>query len=78
MAGQIFAESEELKKAGLTEDVKKLKKANDYLKNAEKNLEESIKQCGIEANKRASAEAKLAMNAGLVDLMTKTVTMLMS
>ena len=57
---------------------KKLKKANDYLKNAEKNLEESIKQCGIEANKRASAEAKLAMNAGLVDLMTKTVTMLMS
>ena len=56
----------------------KLKKASDDLKNAEKSLEESIKQCGIEANKRASAEAKLAMNAGLVDLMTRKVTMLTS
>ena len=78
VAGQIFAELEELKKAGLTADVKKkLKKANDGLKNAEKNLEESIKQCGIEANKRASAEAELTRNAGLVDLMTRTVTMMM-
>ena len=78
MAGQIFAELEELKKAGLTADVKKkLKKANDGLKNVEKNLEESIKQCGIEANKRASAEAELTRNAGLVDLMTRTVTMMM-
>ena len=47
----------------------KLKKANDYLKNTEKNLEESIKQCSIEANKRASAEAELTRNEGLEDLM---------
>ena len=79
VAGQIFAELEEQKKAGLTADVKKkLKKANNDLKKAEKNMEELIKQCGIEANKRASAEAQLAWNTGLTNLMTRTLTMMMS
>ena len=48
------------------------------LRKQKKNMEELIKQCGIEANKRASAEAQLAWNTGLTNLMTRTLTMMMS
>ena len=78
----MFKELETLKKSGgnaeSAELKKKLKKSSEDVKNAEKNLEESIKQCGIEANKRANAEAELARTSGLIDLLTRTVTMMNS
>ena len=82
VAGKMFNDMEEMRKAGgnakTVELKKKIKKVNEDLKNTERNLEEFIRQCGIEASKRASAEAELARNAGLVDLMTRTVSMLTS
>ena len=80
IAAKMLKETDEMKASGgngeTTETKRKLKKANDDLKSAEKNLAESIKQCGEEANMRHKAEAELARNAGLVDLMTRHVTML--
>ena len=71
MAGQLLSELEEQKNAGLTADVKKkLKKANDGLKQSKKNLEESIKQCGIKPKKkdRCWSTADLEYRTGRSDV----------
>ena len=79
-AGDMFKELQERKDNGgnmeTAESKKKLKKANDDLKSAEKNLAESIKHCGEEANRRHAAEAELARNAGMVEALNRALTMI--
>ena len=80
VAKQMFNDLKEIQNAGGNAEAaqlkKSLKKANDELKNSEKNLNEYIKQCGEESNKRMAAEAELARSAGMVELMMRTVSML--
>ena len=80
VATNMLKELEEMRTSGgndeTNETKKKLKKASDEVKSAEKNLAASIKQCGEEANRRHRAEAELARNAGLVDVLSRTLTQL--
>ena len=80
MAGRMFNDLTAIKEAGGSIDTldmnKKLRKVNAQLKDTEQNLSDSIKQCGEEANKRAKAEAELARNNNIVDILSWTVAMM--
>ena len=80
IAGRMFNDLNAVKEAGDSSDTldmnKKLRKVNNQLKDTEQKLADSIKQCGEEANKRAKAEAELARNNNIVDILSRTVAMM--
>ena len=80
VAGRMFNDLKAIKEAGGSTDTldmnKKVRKLNAQLKDTEQNLADSIKQCGEETNKRAKAEAELARNTNIVDILSRTVAMM--